>query len=108
MDFTDVFNALFNELAYDPPGEGKGKEGYLFYLPWANHNTNSTLNSQDGIGPLRRALVMISCSQLSLFESLVLPNRFTGEVRNPTIATILGLLNAPRSADVCTPEELPR
>jgi phospholipid/cholesterol/gamma-HCH transport system substrate-binding protein len=108
MDFTDVFNALFNELAYDPPGSGKGKEGYLFYLPWANHNTNSTLNSQDGIGPLRRALVMISCSQLSLFEGLVLPNRFTGKVRNPTVATLLGLLNAPRSTDVCTKQELPR
>ena len=42
-ELTDVLNALLAELAYDPPGTGRGREGYLFYVPWASHNTNSML-----------------------------------------------------------------
>jgi phospholipid/cholesterol/gamma-HCH transport system substrate-binding protein len=61
VDFTEVFNALLNELAYDPPGEGKGKNGFLFYLPWANHNANSVAANQDGISPLGRSLILLSC-----------------------------------------------
>jgi phospholipid/cholesterol/gamma-HCH transport system substrate-binding protein len=100
MKFTDVFNALFNELAYDPPGEGKGKEGYLFYLPWANHNTNSTVAGQDGIGTLRRGLVMISCGQLdalSIFQN-ILPD---GTRRNEFLTTVIEMLNAPKREQVC-------
>ena len=36
--FGDL-NTLFNTLAYKPEGP---KESYLFYLPWLNHNFNST------------------------------------------------------------------
>jgi phospholipid/cholesterol/gamma-HCH transport system substrate-binding protein len=101
MKFTEVFNALFNELAYDPPGKGKGKEGYLFYLPWANHNTNSSISSQDGINPLRRGLVLFSCSQLQLLESLSSPPRPGAPYRNPYLATLIQLLNAPSFATSC-------
>lgn len=90
-----VFNALFDELAYDPPGDGIGGMGYLFFLPWAAHNTNSTLAQQDGIGPLRRGLVYIRCDALGLFES------FIKRERNPTLVATLRLLNAPRQAEVC-------
>jgi len=92
MKFTEVFNALFNELAYDPPGK---ENGYLFYLPWANHNTNSTIASQDGIGPLRRGLILASCAQLQAFETFAGRNEDTGEYRNPYLATVIQLLNAP-------------
>jgi phospholipid/cholesterol/gamma-HCH transport system substrate-binding protein len=99
--FTEVFNALFNELAYDPPGSGKGKESYLFYVPWANHNTNSTLSSQDGISPLRRNLLMISCRQLQSLEIFSKPNPDTGVIRNEYLATLIKLLNAPSRAERC-------
>ncbi len=98
VKFTEVFNALFNELAYDPPGK---ENGYLFYLPWANHNTNSTVSGQDGISTLRRAMIMVSCSQLEVLEPLSKPNPTTGEIRNPYLATLIKLLNAPGSADRC-------
>ncbi len=101
MKFTEVFNALFNELAYDPPGKGVGKNGYLYYLPWANHNSNSIIASQDGISSLRRSLIMISCSQLRTLETLSQPSRITGKIRNPYLATLIKLLNAPRSTERC-------
>jgi len=99
--FTEVFNALFNELAYDPPGSGKGKESFLFYVPWANHNTNSVLSSQDGISPLRRNLLMISCSQLNSLEAFSKANPTTGVIRNEYLATLIKLLNAPSSDERC-------
>jgi phospholipid/cholesterol/gamma-HCH transport system substrate-binding protein len=99
--FTEVFNALFNELAYDPPGKGKGKNGYLYYLPWANHNANSIVSSQDGISTLRRAMVMVSCNQLSTLEALVKPSPSTGQVRNEYLAIIIKMLNAPSFEERC-------
>jgi phospholipid/cholesterol/gamma-HCH transport system substrate-binding protein len=109
--FTEVFNALFNELAYDPPGKGKGKEGYLFYLPWANHNTNSTIANQDGIGPLRRSIVLISCANLrpleQLFGQRVKDNKPLFDengkpvVRNQSITTLLELLRLPKYDEIC-------
>jgi len=101
VKFTEVFNALFNELAYDPPGEGKGKNGYLYYLPWANHNTNSTVGAQDGISTLRRSMIMVSCGQLRTLELISGPNSTTGKLRNPYLATLVKLLNAPRLDERC-------
>lgn len=98
MKFTEVFNALFNELAYDPPGK---QEGFLFYLPWASHNTNSTVSGQDGITPLRRGVIMLSCTDLSTFEALFLKRNEDGVVTNPYLSTLLELLNAPKFEDVC-------
>jgi phospholipid/cholesterol/gamma-HCH transport system substrate-binding protein len=100
--FTEVFNALFNELAYDPPGDDK--QSYLFYVPWANHNTNSTISSQDGISTLRRNLLMISCSQLRSLEAFSAPNPVTNLIRNEYLATLIKLLNAPSSAERCGTE----
>ena len=57
-----VLNAFLNGLAYNPPGNG---EGYLFYLAWLNHISNSIFSSQDAEGPIRRGLVVLPCSALS-------------------------------------------
>lgn len=57
-----VLNAFLNGLAYNPPGKA---EGYLFYLAWLNHITNSVFTSQDAEGPIRRGIVMVDCSLLS-------------------------------------------
>ena len=89
--FTNVLNALFDELAYDPPGNGKDGQGFLFYAPWAAHNTNSTVANQDGVGPLRRGVVLVPCESLRFLESL------SGGGRNPLLTTLVELLNAPDS-----------
>jgi phospholipid/cholesterol/gamma-HCH transport system substrate-binding protein len=92
---TGVLNSLLNELAHDPKGNGPKDQSYLFYVPWANHNTNSTLSSQDGIGPARHSLVLLNCGALELLDIFSKPGK------NPTISTLRGLLNAPQKADVC-------
>jgi phospholipid/cholesterol/gamma-HCH transport system substrate-binding protein len=91
-----VLNAVFDEMAYDPPGSGRGKEGYLFYVPWASHNTNSTLSAQDGIGPTRRGIVLMSCGTLQLLDLFERNGRL-----NPTLTTVVRLFNAPRFNEVC-------
>lgn len=86
---TDVLNAIVDELAHDPPGDGPTGQGYLFHVPWASHNTNSVLASQDGVGPLRRGVVLMSCGSMQLLESLASPRR------NPTLSTLIQLLASP-------------
>jgi phospholipid/cholesterol/gamma-HCH transport system substrate-binding protein len=100
-EFTDVLNALVDELAYDPPGNDAKGQSYLFYLPWAGHNTNSVLASQDGVGATRRGLVLFSCGSLQLFKIFASPRR------NPTLSTLMQLLNAPVYEEVCPPQEAP-
>lgn len=63
-DFTtsfQVLNAFLNGLAYNPPGRA---EGYLFYLAWLNHATNSVFASQDALGAIRRGMLVITCGAL--------------------------------------------
>ena len=48
-----VLNAFLNGLAYNPPGRA---EGYIFYLAWLNHVTNSIFSAQDAEGPIRRGV----------------------------------------------------
>ncbi len=57
------FNAFLNELAYKPKGS---KQSFLFYLPWLNHDFNSTFSLDDPTGPIQRGLVMISCNGTEL------------------------------------------
>jgi ABC-type transporter Mla subunit MlaD len=60
---------IVNELAYKP----KNGQSYLFYLPWASHDTNSVLSNQDGIGPVRQSLILFSCGSLQLLQDLAKP-----------------------------------
>jgi phospholipid/cholesterol/gamma-HCH transport system substrate-binding protein len=57
-----VLNAFLNALSYNPPGSA---EGYLFYLAWLNHVTNSVFSAQDALGPIRRGSVVVGCADLS-------------------------------------------
>lgn len=86
--FTEVLNSFFNTMAYDPPGDGPNGQSYLFYLPWAGHNTNSAFSSQDGVSPLPRSMVSIQCGPLELLQ-VVLPKT------NPYVHTLSQLLNLP-------------
>jgi phospholipid/cholesterol/gamma-HCH transport system substrate-binding protein len=92
---ADVLNAIVNEVAYKSPGKGADANSFLFYVPWASHNSNSVLSSQDGIGPLRRGLVLVSCQSLQVLETLASPSR------NPTLATLVQLLGVPKRDEIC-------
>jgi phospholipid/cholesterol/gamma-HCH transport system substrate-binding protein len=96
---TKMLNNLLDELAHDPPGNGVHGNSYLYYVPWAVHNTNSVLASQDGIGPVRHSLVLINCGGLTLLDSIAQPKR------NPTLSTLVQLLNAPTHDAVCAKGE---
>lgn len=88
---VNVVNALLNTLAYNPPGAKE--EGYLFWLSWANHLASSVFSTQDAHGPIRRGILVLSCSSLGLLDNVAQVN--------PTLGVLIGLLNAPRQAQVC-------
>jgi phospholipid/cholesterol/gamma-HCH transport system substrate-binding protein len=89
---TQMLNDLLAELAHDPAGDGVHGNSYLYYVPWANHNTNSTLSAQDGIGPVRHTLVLYPCGSLPAI------NQFATNFKdNPTLAATLQLLDPPKS-----------
>ena len=58
LGFTRL-NSGLNALAHNPPG---AQEGFLFFVPWLNHNINATYTLQDAYGPIRRGLVQESCA----------------------------------------------
>lgn len=92
---SDVLNAIVNELAYKSPGKTAADNSYLFYVPWASHNSNSVLSYHDGIGPVRRGVVMVNCTSIQVLETLASPTR------NPTLATLVQLLGVPKRDRIC-------
>jgi phospholipid/cholesterol/gamma-HCH transport system substrate-binding protein len=88
---TKMLNDLFAELAHDPPGNDVHGKSYLYYVPWAAHNTNSVMASQDGLGPVRHSLVLFPCGTLETLGNVA--NDFE---HNPTLAATLQLLDAPK------------
>jgi phospholipid/cholesterol/gamma-HCH transport system substrate-binding protein len=75
----EVVNELFNEAAYNPPGQ---EEGYLFYVPWTNHDAMSLFASQDAHGPVRRGNFLVSCSALTTLTAVAQANPALGSVIN--------------------------
>ena len=92
---SDVLNSIVNEVAYKPKGNSADKNSYLWYVPWASHNTNAVTGYQDGIGPLRRGEVLVSCQSLQVLDTLASPTR------NPTLATLVQLLGVPKKSEIC-------
>ncbi len=84
-------NYAFNELAYNP---GASKPGFLFYLPWLNHNLNSLYTLQDGLGPVRRGMVMLSCNSTNLAEGILTQAR-------PFLYTVYQATNVPTRTEIC-------
>jgi phospholipid/cholesterol/gamma-HCH transport system substrate-binding protein len=84
-------NRLLDVLAYNPPGE---QEGYLFWLSWANHLGANVFNTQDAHGPIRRGSVVIGCDALAVLDQVAAVNEVLG--------TTIGLINLPRSSQVCS------
>ncbi|MGZ5336908.1 MAG: MlaD family protein [Solirubrobacterales bacterium] len=83
-------NEGLNALAYDPPGL---QPSFLFYLPWLNHNSNSLFLTQDGMGPLRRGIVMVSCQTAQIAEGVT--------AIRPFLMTLLEATNQPTTAEIC-------
>ncbi|MFL5825864.1 MAG: MlaD family protein [Thermoleophilaceae bacterium] len=67
---TLELNRFFNMAAYNKNGAEKATgdpnrdEGYLFWLGWLAHNTNSLFSTSDASGPFRRANFAISCATI--------------------------------------------
>jgi phospholipid/cholesterol/gamma-HCH transport system substrate-binding protein len=82
-------NQLLNGLAYNPPGP---QEGFLFWLAWLNHDTNSTFSIQDAGGPDQRGIVLLSCQTATVLEGLL--------AIRPELKTIRDLTNPPRASEI--------
>jgi phospholipid/cholesterol/gamma-HCH transport system substrate-binding protein len=87
----EVLNRLLNTVAYNPPGDKE--EGFLFWQSWVNHAGNAIFSTQDAHGPIRRGLVVLSCSTAQLLDAVA--------QANPQLGTIIGLLNAPSVQQIC-------
>jgi phospholipid/cholesterol/gamma-HCH transport system substrate-binding protein len=85
-----VVNRLLDMLAYNPPGQ---EEGYLFWNSWVNHLGASLFSLQDAHGPIRRGLLLVSCNALNVLDNVAQVN--------PVLATIISLVDLPRSSAVC-------
>ena len=80
-------NQLFNALAFNPEGQD---EGFLFYVPWLNHDTNLLFTQQDAHGPMRRGMVLETCSTSQLAQGT-----FQAEPFLKTLAQLTSLPNPP-------------
>ena len=83
-------NQVLNALAYNPSGQ---PESYLFYASWLNHNTNSLFLNQDGLGPLRRGMLMYTCLTSILADNVT--------ATRPNIATARELIRLPTTPQIC-------
>jgi phospholipid/cholesterol/gamma-HCH transport system substrate-binding protein len=90
-----VVNSLLNTLAFNPAG---AEEGYLFWASWANHAGSTLFGTQDAHGPIRRGLVLVSCSGLGILDQIA--------ETTPSLNVLIQLLNAPRRSAVC-PQAVP-
>lgn len=87
----NVVNRLLNEVAYNPPGDKD--EGFLFWQSWVNHSGDALFATQDAHGPIRRGLVVLSCSTAQLLEAVA--------GSNPQLGTLVAMLNAPTPQQIC-------
>jgi phospholipid/cholesterol/gamma-HCH transport system substrate-binding protein len=92
-----VVNRLLNTAAYNPPGDTE--EGYLFWQSWVNHAGNAIFSTQDAHGPIRRGLVVLSCSTAQLLQAVA--------QANPQLGTLVDLLNAPTQEQICPKSTAP-
>jgi phospholipid/cholesterol/gamma-HCH transport system substrate-binding protein len=111
-DLTSAFfelNRFFNMAGYNPKGrEGvpsgtaaaKARdEGYLFWVGWVGHLTDSLFNTSDARGPFRRALFGLTCDTLKRQVSGGFGN--AGPLGPPADAALLGLDQITGPTGVC-------
>lgn len=88
-------NRFFNMLAYnrdgaEPPSDAGRDEGYLFWLGWVVHNTNSLFSTSDASGPFRRANVSFTCDTLRALID-----------ENPLAVDVLGAVDLVADTRLC-------
>ena len=88
---TSALNAIFNDLAHDPPGERNAS--YLFWAAWSAHQVNSVLGSQDALGPFAHTMTVMTCSSLGLLPGFIRSD--------PALALTASLANFPTQEQVC-------
>ncbi len=102
-DLTASFhelNRFFDMLAYNPKGreavtgndatDKNRDEGYLFWLAWVSQNTTSLFSTSDAQGPLRRFVLLLTCT--SVRQQLA---------AQPAAGPLLGLSNALNDPGLC-------
>ena len=62
IDSFKVLAYTTNEFTYDPGGRN---QGFLYWLAWFAHNSNSFISNSDANGPAWRLLLLSSCGGLS-------------------------------------------
>jgi phospholipid/cholesterol/gamma-HCH transport system substrate-binding protein len=77
-----VLGAVTNEIAYVP---GHGNPGFLYWLGWFAHNSNSFLSTRDANGGAWRGLALLSCSNLTGTLGSLLT-----EVFGPNLSSLVG------------------
>jgi phospholipid/cholesterol/gamma-HCH transport system substrate-binding protein len=97
--FTRLNQGL-NALAFNPPG---ADEGYLFYVPWLNHNLNANYTLQDAYGPMRRGIVLVSCSTAVVAEGTLLAEPFLRALYQLTGAPRVNVIPGCSGGPVITP-----
>jgi phospholipid/cholesterol/gamma-HCH transport system substrate-binding protein len=91
-----VLNKVFNELAYEPPGDG---DSYLFWTAWGAHAATSMFTAQDAHGPIRRGVVLINCPSYAVLRGIV--------AGNPRLGMLTRLLNPAPERQVCPQNIVP-
>jgi phospholipid/cholesterol/gamma-HCH transport system substrate-binding protein len=91
-DIGTEVNRLGNMAAYNPngaeaPGTPNRDEGYLYWLAWLGHNSDSVFQAGDAHGFLRRVYFTASCQSLESF--------FLSSPLNPIITPFLPILSNP-------------
>ena len=86
--FTNLNQGL-NALAYNPPGS---QEGFLFYVPWLNHDLNADYLLQDAYGPIRRGLVLETCGTARTADSVL--------QSEPYLRMLYQLTGQPRASNI--------
>jgi phospholipid/cholesterol/gamma-HCH transport system substrate-binding protein len=87
--FTDL-NLGLNALAYNP--QQSNDQGFLFYVPWLNHDLTADYSLQDAYGPIRRGLVLVSCSTAFTADGTLLSE--------PYLRLLYQLTGAPRAKNI--------
>ena len=91
-----VLNKVFNELAYEPPGEG---DSYLFWSAWTAHAGTSLFSLQDAHGPIRRGMVLVNCGNYSVLRGII--------ASSPRLGMLTRLLNPVPERQVCPDNIVP-
>jgi phospholipid/cholesterol/gamma-HCH transport system substrate-binding protein len=87
--FTDL-NLGLNALAYNP--QQSNDQGFLFYIPWLNHNLVGNYLLQDAYGPIRRGILLVSCSTAFTADGTLLSE--------PYLRLLYQLTGAPRASNI--------